>query len=612
MGVVLALLTNGAEAAAKRPNILWITLEDISANLGAYGDTYASTPHMDQLARQSVRYDQAYAPSGVCAPARASLILGQYATQVGAHNMRTQVALPESVKLFPELLRAAGYHTSNNDKEDYNFSNTPEQAWVDSSKKAHWRDRKPGQPFFSVFNFSSSHEYRIRVSEKDYRNYVSILEPHQLHDPEQARIPPYHPDTPEVRRDWARYADMISVTDKLIDDVLQELHADGLDDDTIVFLFSDHGAGMPRSKRTIHRSGTHVPLLIRFGKNFRHLAPTRAGQATDRIVNFVDFGPTVLSLAGIAPPSALQGQAFLGSFETVPRAQTFSFRQRMDERYDMQRAVTGHRFHYIRNYMPHRIGAQYIDYLFEMPTMRVWQELFDAGKLRGPQRAFFLRKPTEELYDTWADPHEIHNLAKDPAYKPELHRMRTAMDSWMVRTRDLGLIPEAEMHTRAQGRTPYDLALENSRYDVEAALAAANLASQGNPRNVNRLQRLLRSPDSVVRYWGATGLAILGRSARPARAALMRASRDTSANTRIAAAEALLAIGGTRRALAVLRASAQSVDVWERLAAANVLDLAGDKARPLLKILRGVVSKESEYSYAKPIWTRVIAQLEAP
>src|SRR5262245_12554518 len=268
VGVLLCSApVQAVDGEAKRPNILWITCEDISLHVGCYGDSYAVTPNLDRLASQGVRYTRAFAPIGVCAPSRSTLITGMYACSLGSQHMRCTIRLPESVHCFPEYLRQAGYYTTNNVKTDYNFA-PPKEAWDELSNKAHWRGRKPGQPFFSVFNFVSCHESQIRLPEKQYQQRTKDFTDRERHDPAKAFVPPYHPDAPEVRKDWARYADMITFMDKEAGKVLKELEDDGLAEDTVVFFFSDHGAGMPRSKRWLYDSSLRVPFLVRFPKKY--------------------------------------------------------------------------------------------------------------------------------------------------------------------------------------------------------------------------------------------------------------------------------------------------------------------------------------------------------
>ncbi|MEJ7638041.1 MAG: sulfatase-like hydrolase/transferase, partial [Singulisphaera sp.] len=261
-------------------------------------------------------------------------------------------------------------------------------VWDESSRKAHWQGRRPGQPFFAVFNSEKSHESKIRAR------------PHTLrHDPAKVPVPAYHPDTPEVRHDWAQYHDGVSDADADAGRRLGELARDGLADDTIVFYFADHGSGMPRNKRWPYNAGLHVPLVVSIPAKWRHLAPEgyTPGGRSDRLVSFVDFAPTVLSLAGLRPPAWMQGHAFLGTFAAPPQPMLFGFRGRMDERYDLVRTATDGRYVYVRNYMPHLIYGQHIDYMFQTPTTQVWKRLHDEGSLTPAQDAFWKPKPPEEL-----------------------------------------------------------------------------------------------------------------------------------------------------------------------------------------------------------------------
>jgi len=611
--LVVVAGTARAQPAPERPNILWLTCEDISPHVGAFGDTYAVTPNIDRLAAQGVRYVNAFSAIGVCAPSRSSIIMGLYAPSAGTQHMRSSIALPPSVKLYSRLLRDAGYYATNHTKRDYNLVDEPKDAWDDTSTTAHWKNRKqPKQPFFSIFNFGSSHESGIRLAEGEYNKRVAGFAAHERHDPALARIPPYHPDVPEVRRDWARYADAITYMDKEVGAALSELDQAGLADSTIVFFYSDHGAGMPRSKRWLYDSSTRVPLIVRFGKKYQHLAPGPAGSVSDRMVSLIDTGPTALSLAGAPVPPTMHGKPFAGTQAqaTPPPQYVYGFRDRMDERYDMLRTVRDRRFRYIRNYLPHRPYAQHLSYMYQMPTMQAWQRLFDEGKLLGPQRLFFLPKPSEELYDTWADPHEVHNLAGELDFRPLLDRMREALDRWLLEIHDTGFLPEAEMHARAVGSTPYDLARDPARYDLERIMEIAGVASRREAKNLPRLRTWLADRDSAVRYWAATGLAALGDKARSAEAALVKATRDASPNVRIAAAEALLGLGRARDGLAVLRAALGEKSAYVRLHALNVITILGDKAKPLLPELKKAVPEGGSEDYVWRVITGLIERLQ--
>jgi N-sulfoglucosamine sulfohydrolase len=593
----MATVEAGAEPP-RRPNILWITCEDISPNLGCYGDAYAVTPNLDRLASQGVRYTSAFAPIGVCAPSRSSLITGMYAPSLGTQHMRCQGTLPDYVKCFPEYLRRAGYYCTNNVKTDYNFKHD-KATWDESSPQAHWRKRGKDQPFFSVFNFTTSHESQIRLPEAQYQKRMAGFTPRERHDPAEAPIPPYHPDTPEVRRDWARYHDMITFMDKQAGEILGQLEADGLAGDTIVFFFSDHGAGMPRSKRWLYDSSTRVPLIVRFPSGYESLAPGRPGTATDRLVSFVDFGPTVLGLAGVDVPSHMQGRPFLGARAAAPREYVYGFRDRMDERTDLIRSVRDARYKYIRNYMPQLpwFGSQHISYMYEMPTMRAWQRLADQGKLAGASAVFMARsKPTEELYDTQADPFEVRNLADAPEHRDALHRLREAHRAWQEEVVDLGLLPEADLRTRFGNRAPYDAVRRDpSLYPLRRIADAADLANRRESSDLPKLVALLRDGDPAVRYWAAVGIGSLGEAAAPASKATAGALADPSPTVRVAAADALCRMGATDRALPALIKAMKDDNPWVRLQAIQVLDRLGDAALPALDALKAARGDANEY-----------------
>ena len=375
MFLLLCLLA--APAAADVPNILWITCEDTGPHLGCYGDPDADTPHLDALAARGVLYERAWSNAPVCAPARTTILTGRYPFRLGAAPMRTEVSLPAGMQVLPELMRAAGYYCTNRSKTDYNVQ-LGRQVWDESSGKAHWRGRAEGQPFFSVVNLTTPHEGQIRKR------------PHEaVHDPATIHLPAYHPDHPTVRQDWAQYHDKVTEMDAQVGSWLGQLAEDGLVEDTIVFFFGDHGPGMPRSKRWPYASGLRVPFLLHVPERFRHLAPQfEAGLHTDEKIGFVDLLPTVLALAGAGAPGDLDGRAFLGAEPDPEPAYLLGFRDRMDERVDLVRSLCDGPLLYIRNYHPHRRYGEFVDYMFQTPTTRVWERLYEEGALE-PQQASF-------------------------------------------------------------------------------------------------------------------------------------------------------------------------------------------------------------------------------
>lgn len=449
--VSVAGLATGNSASAiteslRPPNILWLSAEDLSPDLGCYGDNYATTPNLDAFAKRAVRYDRAYAHAGVCAPSRSGIITGMYPTTIGTHHMRCSGIPPAGVKCFTEYLRAAGYYCTNNSKTDYQFE-PPQSAWDENSKKAHWKHRPEGAPFFSVFNFLTTHESQVRSRESERLAEIEGLGA-QRHDPAGVNLPPYHADTPATRKDWAQYYDLITLMDREVGAALAELEEAGLAEDTIVWFWGDHGRGLTRCKRWLYESGTRVPLLVHVPEKYRTWvrpdAPSSLGSGVnDQLVSFIDFAPTMLSLAGIEPPAYLQGQAFLGRNQAQPRHYIYGARDRMDEAYDCIRTVRDKRFRYFRNYMPWQPYAQSINYMDEMPMAGELRRLHAEGKLNpGQERWFAPDKPLEELYDVDADPHELNNLAADPAYARDLRRLREVQLQWAEATGDLGLIPE--------------------------------------------------------------------------------------------------------------------------------------------------------------------------
>lgn len=585
---ILLLLDAMAFAAEPaRPNVLWLSSEDHGPHMGCYGDTFATTPNVDKLAAKGVVYTRVWSCAPVCAPARTTIIAGLYAPSSGGEHMRSLVPFPAGKKMFPQYLREAGYYCSNNSKEDYNLAK-PGKVWDDSSNKGHWKNRAAGQPFFAVFNSLKSHESQIRTR------------PHKaIHDPAKVRIPAYHPHTPEVRQDWAQYYDKVTEADADAGARLKELADAGLTDDTIVFYWADHGSGMPRSKRWPYDSGLHVPLVVFIPEKWRHLATPdfKPGERCDRLVSFVDFAPTVLSLAGIAPPEWMQGHAFLGKHAAKPPKYLHGYRGRMDERYDLVRSITDGRYVYIRNYLPHLIYGQHIDYMFQTPTTRVWKKLHDEKKLSAVQDRFWQRKPPEELYDLTSDRDEIDNLAGSEKHQAIVKELHEALQAHARSIRDVGFMPEGERFSRAPGLSPYDLGHDDEKYPFARIFATAELASLLKPDAAPELKKRLGDEDSAVRYWAALGLLMRGENAcKDAAAELGKALEDRSPHVQVVAAEALGRFGSdddVKRSLALLlrRSDWSANDVFTVMAALNAVESLGSRATPILEDVKKLPGK---------------------
>ena len=454
--LVSSAVDAGAQTAAPRaarPNIIWISNEDMSPHLGVYGDKLARTPVLDRLARESIRYTNAFTTAPVCAPSRAAIITGMYQTTLGAQHMRTTedrvpelpgpyLAVPPFyVKAFPEYLRAAGYYTTNRAKTDYQFG-LPFTIWDEVGQTAHWRNRPDkSRPFFSVFNLEVTHESQIFPSSPARKGKPLVTSPAAID------VPPYYPDTPAVREELARMYDNIADMDGQVGALLKQLEDDGLAENTIVFYWSDHGDGVPRSKRSLYDSGLRVPLMIRWPKGLGStLTP---GSVNGDLVSFIDLAPTVLALAGAEIPAHLQGRVLVGPKAGPAPEFVFAARDRMDTEYDMMRSARDGRFLYIRNFSPELPYAGHITYRNQSAIMQEWFRLQAEGKLTGPA-ALWMRtsRPAEELYDTRTDPHQIHDLSAEPAHRATLERMRRAVTDWMARVGDQGLVNEPEMIQR--------------------------------------------------------------------------------------------------------------------------------------------------------------------
>ena len=579
--LILALLTCAgalSSAAVTRPNILWLTSEDHGPEMGCYGDRLARTPNVDALAARGMLFKKAWSTAPVCAPSRTAIISGLYPSSSGGLHMRSMVSLPAGTKLYPQFLREAGYYCANNSKTDYNLRE-PGKVWDDSSSKASWKNRGPGQPFFAIFNSTKSHESQIRTR------------PHQqVTKPAAIRVPAYHPDTPEVREDWAQYYDKVSEADADAGVRLKELADAGLSEDTIVFYYGDHGSGMSRSKRWPGNSGLHVPMVVYFPEKWRHLAPNEyaAGGQSDRLVSFVDLAPTVLSIAGIKPPEWMQGHAFAGPHQREPQPFLFGERGRMDESFDLVRSVTDGRYVYLRNFLPHVSQGQRVAYQFETPSTRVWHQRFVAGQTTESQSIFWRTpKASEELYDLQSDRDEVRNLANSPEHQAVLRKLRAAHRRHLLEVKDVCLLPESELHARSAGSTPHAIGRDAAKYPIGRVAAAADLASNLDPAATPGLVSLMADADSAVRFWGTLGLLMRGGDAVMANtAALGKALADESPAVRVVAAQALGAHGDAAtlgKALETLGALAppEKNGVLVSMSALAAIEALGEKAAPL-------------------------------
>ena len=431
----------------KTTNILWLVTEDMGQYLPSFGDNTVLTPNLNRLAAEGIKYPNVFSPSGVCAPSRAAISTGMYPSSIGANHMRTtsytevtglpkyEAIPPPEVKMFSELLRKQGYYCTNNAKNDYQFK-APVTSWDQNGKKAHWKNRAQGQPFFSIFNFNVTHESGLF---EPYERAIAIPEDIEF------RIPPYLPDTKTVRRDLWKMYNNIALMDQQIGKVLKELEDDGLLENTIVFFYSDHGGPLPRQKRLVYDSGLKVPMIIRFPNKIN------AGTQDDQLISFVDFAPTVLALSGQVPPNYLQGQTFIEK-KQIKRKYIHAASDRFDGFTDVIRAVRDRRFKYIRNYRTEQGYYLPVSYREQIPTMKELIKLRDEGSLNEVQSQWFReKKPKEELFDCLKDPHEINNLANQTKYQNKLIELRSEMDRWLNEIDDQPNLPERELINQLWG-----------------------------------------------------------------------------------------------------------------------------------------------------------------
>lgn len=589
--VLLALFIASCEAPqelpVEKPNIVWLIAEDISPALGVYGDPLANTPNLDALAERSIVYERAYATAPICAPARSALVSGLYATSMGTMHLRSETPFSDNLLTLPEHLAAAGYYTSNQNKTDYNFD--PTGRWIErSGSVTPWRNRGDNQPFYSVFNFGTSHESRAN-REQRYQEAVANLPEDQFHTPQDMVLPPYYPDTKLSREVWARYYDTITVMDHNVGSVLDSLEVDGLMENTIIFFFGDHGHGLPRYKRWLYHTGLHVPFFVYIPEKYKHLTDKELDARVQDLVSFVDFPATTLNLAGVDIPASMEGIPFLGPDTPEPRTAVFGARDRADDMFEMSRAIVDERYIYIRHYMPHLpyIQTGVINSNNKL-AYRALREAHESGLTNAEQAKLWQSKPVEELYDLVTDPMELTNLAENSETADIKERLRGQLQDWIIETKDLGLLSEAEYMIRSEGSSPYDYARQNIEFDAPALLNAAELVGTGSQE---KAIEALSHPDSGVRYWAAIAMQQESDISEAGYMALDSALNDSSPSVAIAAAEALATHGPFEHAIETLEYYIRDDRPWVALQAARSVQLVGESARSIIPTMYEVLEK---------------------
>ena len=578
--------------AADRPNILWLTCEDNNVNwIGCYGNPHADTPNIDKLATEGFQYMHCYANAPVCAPSRSTWITGVHAISMGTHPMRSRYDIPhDRIKYYPDYLKKAGYYVSNAGKTDYNIGGRDDKSPWDSGK-ADWNLLKQKQPFFQIINSTKSHESKAFG---DVNN--------STHSPDNVRLAKYHPDIPDIRKNYAHYHDQIKKMDEDIGKALADLEASGLAENTIVIHNSDHGGVIARSKRFLYNSGTHCPLIVRIPEKFKHLRPGAPGSKIEDLVSFIDMPKTWLNLCGAEVPAHMQGKVFLGP-DKETRKYHVSFRGRMDERCDNVRAVRDGRFLFVRNYMPYAPWGQHLNYLWTMTATQAWEKHHREGKTDAVTGRFFGTKPMIELYDTSSDPDNVNNLVDNPEYAREVKRLSAAMDTWQQKHFDSALMPESEMVklSAEAGKTIYDYVRDPALYNLAAYQDASALALAENSLNLPALYKNLENEDLVVRYWGVIGCYGLQETTELDLDRIKKCLEDESHHVRIMAAWILYRAGDKKAAQDcwndLLRESS-----YASLKIFNIIDWIGDGTDPYMDAMKacsfdhgGYVNRMKQY-----------------
>ena len=520
--------------ANERPNILWITIEDTSPYfVGCYGNEVVSTPNIDRLAGEGVRFTNAFSTNTVSSPSRTSIITGVPTWKTGTGNHRSKYPVPNFMKGFPYYLQQLGYYTTNTSKTDYNVANEEafiREAWNESSPRAGWWNRSAGQPFFAVFNFDDSHQSRTMTWPYDhYRQEVlDKLDPEERVPDYSFEVPPIYRDSPEMRKQLARIYNSLNLTDKKIGRLLERLQEDGLADSTIIFFFADHGEGIPRGKTNGIDLGYRVPFVIWFPPIYHHLSPWGNKIVTDELVSFEDLAPTLISMCGGEVPEYMEGRILIGEGRDKPAEYLMLASDRSDNGPDMVRTITDGRYLYSRNYMAYMPAFRYINYMEIGEIKQQMRDDFRLGKLDKLHQSFFEPRPAEFLFDTESDPWEMQNLAGNRQHSTRLQKMSAELKRRIIEGRDVMFLPEFEIaKLAASGQWPFIFRMDEKNFPLKSIYEAATLSGKRSPEVVKQQIKMLTDSNNVVRYWAALGLMCQPEQALlPHREVLQQTLRD--------------------------------------------------------------------------------------
>lgn len=496
----------------QKPNILWVTIEDTSPQfIGCYGNKNASTPVIDKLAEDGVRFTNAFSTGTVCSPSRSTIITGVRTFKMGTGNHRSNYSVPDFIHGFPYYLQKQGYYVTNNSKTDYNVGNVEtftREAWNESSNKAGWWNRKPGQPFFAVFNFMDSHQSRTMTNTYEWylKNVWDKLPVTDRIGEDAFDMPPFYRDSPEMRKQFARVYNSIKLTDNKIGELLERLEKDHLRDSTIIFFYADHGEGEPRGKTNGINLGYRVPFVIWFPEMYKNLSPWGTGVVTDELVDFEDLAPTIVSLVGGKVPGYLKGRILIGKNRSKPTDHLILSADRSDNGIDMVRNITDGRFMYSRNFMPFMPEVRYIRYMEISDIKQQMRSDLKANLLNPLQKSIFEDRPAEFLFDIENDVWETQNLVNDPAYKKVLTEMQKQLDEEVMQSRDVMFLPEYEIGLISKTESLYEYRLDKKKYPLKEIYRAASLSGKRGKEIAKQQVQLLKSSNNIVRYWAMIGL----------------------------------------------------------------------------------------------------------
>ena len=602
LGLLVSSFFAGILHAAKRPNVVFLVSEDNSVHyLRHYGAEFGAMPNVEKLAASGLTFNHAFSNAPVCSVARSTLATGLLAPRAGFqyHRKSALANLPKGFKPWTFLLKKAGYHCTNNRKTDYNFYHNGKEIWNLSSNKASWKSRpNKDMPFFHMQSFAQCHESSLHFPAK-------LMKTERTKTPQdKVKLHPYHPDTPTFRYTHARYFDRMKVVDELMGKVVASLEADGLLEDTFIFYFGDHGGVLPRGKGYAYESGLHVPLVIRIPENFKDLVDHEKGSRTDGFVSFIDFGPTVLHLAGLKVPQQMDGKAFLGKGITAEqlaeRNEAFGYADRFDEKYDFVRTLRRGKWKYVRNYQAFYPDGLQNNYRYRMLAFTEWRNLYKAGKLNASQSQFFESRPPEQLFDLSSDPHEVTDLSRDPEHRETLVELRNALRQKVKRIHDLSFFPESHMTAEALG----DGVAYGRRHakEINELVTVADLSLAPFNKAKAPLADALASENPWKRYWACISCSVHGEAAKSFIPTAKKLLQDDNLMVRVRAAEFLGTINAMDPMPALIGVLNESESSQEVLLTFNTITYlrdhkgyAFDLSLVKLKVKRGEFTRRTEY-----------------